>query len=399
MSSAPDPIKVLIADDEDSVRDVLRAIIATESDIEVAAEAGDAEAAIKLATAVHPDVAILDVRMPGGGGPRAAREIARRSPPTKIIALSAHEEIDSVLEMLRAGALGYVVKGESTDAIVKAIHRSLEAHSTLPSGVLDDMAHALAEELHRVSDGAMERRSEVSERIARALDGDGMAMAYQPIFDLKGGIVVGMEALARFPAEPARSTDAWLAEAEAVGRLVELELAAIRLALADLDRLPALSYLSLNVSPATLLSMELAAELEDAPLERLVLELTEQARVEDYFAVRDAIADFRADGLRLAVDDAGAGFASLRHIVLLRPDLIKLDRTLTNDVHADDARQALVLALVAFGSRIGAHVVAEGIEREEQLEALRQTGVRFGQGFYLAEPTFLIEEGETPGKA
>jgi EAL domain-containing protein (putative c-di-GMP-specific phosphodiesterase class I)/CheY-like chemotaxis protein len=394
--SGADPIKVLIADDEDTVLDVLRALMAAESDIEVAGEARDAETAIRLASTIHPDVAILDVRMPGGGGPRAAREISRRSPPTKIIALSAHEELDSVLEMLRAGALGYVVKGESTDTILRAIHRSLEAHSTVPSGLADDLAHTLAEQLQRVSDGAEERREEVRERISRVLDGDGMDIAYQPIFDLKGNTVVGMEALARFPQEPARSTDAWLAEADAVGRLAEMELAAFRMALADLDRLPALTYLSLNVSPATILSAELAAELEDGPLERLVLEVTEQARVDDYVALREALADLRADGLRLAVDDAGAGFASLRHIVLLRPDLIKLDRTLTNEVHTDNARQALVLALVAFGSQIGAAVVAEGVESEEQLEALRQSGVRFGQGFHLGEPARLEEGGDFP---
>jgi len=124
--------------------------------------------------------------------------------------------------------------------------------------------------------------------------------------------------------------------------------------------------------------------------------VTEQARVDDYVALREALADLRADGLRLAVDDAGAGFASLRHIVLLRPDLIKLDRTLTNEVHTDNARQALVLALVAFGSQIGAAVVAEGVESEEQLEALRQSGVRFGQGFHLGEPARLEEGGDFP---
>src|SRR6266540_1621732 len=109
-----DRIRVLIADDEQSVLDVLTAVMDAESDLEVAASDRDAETAIQLATREQPDVAILDVRMPGGGGPRAAREILRRSPTSRVIALSAHEEVDSVLEMLRAGALGYVVKGEST---------------------------------------------------------------------------------------------------------------------------------------------------------------------------------------------------------------------------------------------------------------------------------------------
>jgi EAL domain-containing protein (putative c-di-GMP-specific phosphodiesterase class I) len=390
-----DRIRVLIADDEQSVLDVLTALMDAESDLEVAASARDAETAIQLATREQPDVAILDVRMPGGGGPRAAREILRRSPDSRVIALSAHEEIDSVLEMLRAGALGYVVKGDSTDAIVKAIHRSLDHQGTFSSQVTGDMAHALAEQLHMVSQGADQRRQELEDRISSVLDGDGdeLYMAYQPIFDLKDSGVVGLEALARFTSPPDRSTDTWLAEAEAVGRLLEMELACLRTALRDLDRLPEEAYLSLNVSPAMASAPELPEVLDGLPAERLVLEMTEHARVDDYQALNAALGGFRERGIRLAIDDAGAGFASLRHIVLLHPDFIKLDMTLTRDVHVDETRRALVVALVAFGSQIGARVVAEGVETAEQLASLRQAGVRFGQGFHLAWPQALPMDG------
>jgi EAL domain-containing protein (putative c-di-GMP-specific phosphodiesterase class I)/CheY-like chemotaxis protein len=391
---AMDRIRVLIADDEESVLDVLTALMAAESDLEIAGSARDAETAIQLATLEQPDVAILDVRMPGGGGPRAAREILRRSPASKVIALSAHEEVDSVLEMLRAGALGYVVKGDSTDAIVKAIHRALDQQGTFSSQVTGDMAHALAQQLHMVSQGAKQRRHEVEGRIARVLDGDGdeLYMAYQPIFDLKDNAAVGVEALARFTSPPDRSTDTWLAEAEAVGRLLELELACLRTALRDLDRLPEDAYLSLNVSPATAIAPELHEVLDGLPAERVVLEMTEHARVDDYPALKAALSGFRERGIRLAIDDAGAGFASLRHIVLLHPDFIKLDMTLTRDVHVDETRRALVVALVAFGSQIGARVVAEGVETPEQLATLLEAGVQFGQGFYLARPQALPDD-------
>jgi EAL domain-containing protein (putative c-di-GMP-specific phosphodiesterase class I)/AmiR/NasT family two-component response regulator len=398
-----DRIRVLIADDEQSVLDVLTALMDGESDLEVAASARDAETAIQLATREQPDVAILDVRMPGGGGPRATREILRRSPDSRVIALSAHEEIDSVLEMLRAGALGYVVKGDSTDAIVKAIHRSLDHRGTFSSQVTGDMAHALAEQLHMVSQGSEQRRQEVEDRISRVLDGDGdgdgdgneLCMAYQPIFDLKDNEVVGLEALARFTSPPDRSTDTWLAEADAVGRLLEMEGACLRTAIGDLERLPEEAYLSFNVSPAMAIAPELHAVLDGLPAERLVLEMTEHARVDDYPALKAALGTFRERGVRLAIDDAGAGFASLRHIVLLHPDFIKLDMTLTRDVHVDETRQALVAALVAFGSQIGAKVVAEGVEFAEQLDTLRQAGVQFGQGFYLARPQALPYVGTT----
>jgi EAL domain-containing protein (putative c-di-GMP-specific phosphodiesterase class I)/CheY-like chemotaxis protein len=397
-------IRVLIADDEQSVLDVLTALMDAESDLEVAASARDAETAIQLATREQPDVAILDVRMPGGGGPRAAREILRRSPDSRVIALSAHEEIDSVLEMLRAGALGYVVKGDSTDAIVKAIHRSLDHQGTFSSQVTGDMAHALAEQLHMVSQGSEQRRQELEDRISRVLDGygdgdgdgdDELYMAYQPILDLKDNEVVGLEALARFTSPPDRSTDTWLAEADAVGRLLEMELACLRTAIRDLERLPEEAYLSLNVSPATAIAPELHEVLGGVPAERLVLEMTEHARVDDYPTLKAALGAFRERGVRLAIDDAGAGFASLRHIVLLHPDFIKLDITLTRDVHVDETRRALVAALVAFGSQIGAKVVAEGVEFAEQLATLRQEGVQFGQGFYLARPQPLPHVGTT----
>ena len=388
-----DRIRVLIADDEQSVLDVLTALVAAESDLEIAASARDAETAIQLATREQPDVAILDVRMPGGGGPRAAREILRRSPASRVIALSAHEEVDSVLEMLRAGALGYVVKGDSTDAIVKAIHRSLDHRGTFSSQVTGDMAHALAEQLHMVSQGAQQRRQELEDRISSVLEGDGdeLYMAYQPIFDLKDNGVVGLEALARFTCPPDRSTDTWLAEAGAVGRLLEMELACLRTALRDLPRLPKEAYLSLNVSPATAVAPELHEVLDGLPAERLVLEMTEHARVDDYPALKAALGGFRERGIRLAIDDAGAGFASLRHIVLLNPDFIKLDMTLTRDVHRDETRRALVVALVAFASQIGASVVAEGVETAEELATLREVGVQFGQGFYLARPQPLSD--------
>jgi hypothetical protein len=117
--------------------------------------------------------------------------------------------------MLRAGALGYVVKGDSTDAIVKAIHRSLDHQGTFSSQVTGDMAHALAEQLHMVSQGSEQRRQEMEDRISCVLgdgdgDGDELYMAYQPIFDLKDNEVVGLEALVRFTSPRiARRTRGW----------------------------------------------------------------------------------------------------------------------------------------------------------------------------------------------
>ena len=247
------------------------------------------------------------------------------------------------------------------------------------------LAGTLGEELEREQRGtALER--EQRERISRLLGGEMLTVVLQPIVELAGGRVVAAEALSRFPAEPRRSPAAWFAEAAAVGLGMELELVAIRAALAHLDALPAGVRLSLNVSPAVLLAPELVGALAAVRGERLALELTEHAPVEDYRALEVALDAYRSRGVQLMIDDAGAGFASLRHVVGLRPDSIKLDLSLTRDIDSDPVRRALAASLVAFAREIGATMVAEGIETRAELEAVRALGVTHAQGFYLARP-------------
>jgi EAL domain-containing protein (putative c-di-GMP-specific phosphodiesterase class I) len=131
---------------------------------------------------------------------------------------------------------------------------------------------------------------------------------------------------------------------------------------------------------------EFARGLLSVPPARVVLEVTEHAAVEDYGSLEQALRGHRARGMRVAVDDAGAGFASLRHILRLAPDLIKLDLSLTRDIHRDRSRRALATALISFASEIGAEIVAEGVEARDELEALAALEVGFAQGYYLGRP-------------
>ncbi len=225
------------------------------------------------------------------------------------------------------------------------------------------------------------------ERVLRVLAGAGLEAVLQPIVELAGGRVVGAEALSRFSLDPARRVEAWFSEAASVGLGVELELAAIGVALGRLPDLPARARLCLNVSPATLLAPALADLLSTAPGDRLALELTEHVPVDDYASLADALARHRSRGVQLMIDDAGAGFASLRHVLGLRPDAIKLDLSLTRDIDVDPMRQALAASLVTFAGRIGAIIVAEGIETHAALETLTSLGVTHGQGYHLARPS------------
>jgi EAL domain-containing protein (putative c-di-GMP-specific phosphodiesterase class I) len=227
------------------------------------------------------------------------------------------------------------------------------------------------------------------EKIERVIAEDQLSMAFQPIWDMDAARIVGFESLARFSAKPYRSPDLWFAEAAEVGMGATLEIEAVRRALAALTVFPETIYLGINASPTTILRPEFAKTLGCALSERVVIEITEHSSVQDYEAVMEALRPLRARGLRLAIDDAGAGYASLRHILHMKPDFIKLDIELTRNIDLDPARMALASALIAFARDTGCRIIAEGVERQGELETLRSIGVKKVQGFLLGRPTDL----------
>lgn len=229
-------------------------------------------------------------------------------------------------------------------------------------------------------------RQEVEDRVRAALAGDLFDSYLQPIVRLADRAVVGFEALTRFRGEHARTPDVWFAEAASVGLGIELELAVARLALTSLRLLPTQAYLSLNFSPATVIDPGLAALLQSQPAERLVLEVTEHDAVEDYPSLEQSLRSLRSSGLRLAIDDAGAGFSSFRHVIQLAPDIIKADVALTRGIDRDPARQALTRSLARFAHETGATIVSEGIETDAELRTAARLGVSFGQGYLLGRP-------------
>ena len=227
-------------------------------------------------------------------------------------------------------------------------------------------------------------------RIDGALDG-GFRMVFQPIRDMRTGQVEGFEALSRFDGLPYRSPDQWFAEAARLGRSVELELKVIESALAVLPQLPPETYLSVNASPAAVGSGALIDLFRDVPAWRVVLEMTEHAAVTDYDTTLAELSRLRRKGLRLAIDDAGAGYSGLQHILRLRPDLIKLDMSLTREIDTDDARRSLAAALVTFARRTDARLVAEGVETEAERATLLSLGITTGQGYLLGRPVAIAE--------
>lgn len=252
-------------------------------------------------------------------------------------------------------------------------------------GMLRTLAELIAHQLD--ADLAMHRRKEyVLARLNEVIGAGQPHMVYQPIFGLDDGRVTGVECLSRFQTQPARTPDIWFNEASSVGRGPELELRAIRTALTELADITGDFYIAINSSPRTLMHMELHDLLLQHDPERIVLEITEHDHVDDYGALLRALEPLRARGVRVAIDDAGAGYASMRHILNIQPELIKLDISLTQNINGDAMRRALASALVEFGRSTGSVIVAEGVETAEEMETLYALGVRRIQGYHLAPP-------------
>ncbi len=228
--------------------------------------------------------------------------------------------------------------------------------------------------------------NEARSRISAVMGEQLFSIVYQPIVDLHTGRPIGLECLSRFHSG---APDGWFAEATDVGLGVALELAAIDKALSALPQFPEDIYLAVNASPDTILSGGLAAIMRDLPGYRLVVEVTEHATVDDYDALRAALKPLRDRGVSVAVDDAGAGYSSLRHILSLEPDLIKLDMSLTRNICIDPARKALAAALISFARETGSRIIAEGVETAAELATLQSLGVDKAQGYFLGRPMAL----------
>ncbi len=384
-------ISVVVADDEPHVVDYLRTVLRLEG-FDVAGVGLDADTAVQLAHHLRPDVALLDLRMPGGGL-EAARLIGSLSPTTRIVIFSSAADEPDLLPLLRAGIDGYVIKGSSPDRLADAIRSAVAGTTYLDPTVNRFAMDQLAGRLHAEEQDALQQMRR-RERVARAISATAYRIVVQPIVDLATGEVRAVEALTRFTDRPPRHPADWFDDADGAGLRVPLELALASAAVGDLDDLRTDLAIAVNFSPITVVSGRLAEILTRAPLGRVIIEVTEHAPVADYDALNAALAPWRLGGVRLAVDDAGGGYASFAHILNLSPDLIKLDTSLTHDIHADRQRQALARALIAYANEMDVLVVAEGIETTAELAELHGLGVHLGQGFHIGRPRPLDEQPE-----
>lgn len=352
--------------------------------------ATSAEEAMRLCRLSEPDVMLLDLHMPKTDGYAVLEQMAGASATeyVPVLVLTADTTKDAAHRALSLGARDFLTKPfDATEVVLRVrnlletryLYKALRNHNIELSSELAKRS-AAEQLLKRAHDEHLER----IERVLRC-ESD-MAIVFQPIVDLASRETVGLEALSRFAGEPMRSPDLWFEEAASVGLGPELEMKAVRRAVAQLDQIPTGEFLAVNVSPELVLSHKLDELADEAICSRLVLELTEHIAVDDYGPVHDRMSPLRERGARVAVDDTGAGFSSLRHILLLQPEIIKLDRSLTHGVDEDPARRALASSLVAFAKEIGASLIAEGVETAGELETLERLGAPWVQGFHIAMP-------------
>ena len=260
----------------------------------------------------------------------------------------------------------------------------------------------LAQVLHDLQQRALSAEESLQERralrraLSDVLSGAGRHAVLQPIIDLTTGRAVAAEGLTRFtavsPAQPGdeasvRSPAQWFDDASRLDLREELDVATAEEVLDLLAGVPADVAVCINLGPETLVSERLPALLADRELHRIVVEITEHAPVQDYEALKAALRPYRDRGLRLAVDDAGAGYASLRHVLAVDPDLIKVDMALTRGADSDLARRTLLAALAGFAEATGCRIVAEGVETDAELQTVARCGIDLVQGYALARPS------------
>jgi len=278
------------------------------------------------------------------------------------------------------GVVGVIGFGAHDPANADRLIERLPALATFGSIVGSLIAPALE---------ARHREADARATIATTIAAGAFTPFFQPIADLHTGKVVGYEALTRFTDGTRPDVMFGLADRSGIGR--ELETATLAAALAAAAVLPATAYLSLNVSPALIGSGALRALLAGSG-RQIVLEITEHVVVEDYAGLRDEITAL-GPKVRVAVDDAGAGYASLRHILELVPDYVKLDLALVRGIDTDPARQALIAGMTYFAVKRKVRLVAEGIETAAELKTLRELAIPYGQGYLLGRP----QDGRGPG--
>lgn len=271
--------------------------------------------------------------------------------------IESHSELSRLLEDL----LAHTTRADSTTRFLASV--------LLPEAIGNDHLHGQLDAL--------------------LSDPTGLCPVFQPIVDLSTGRTLGFEGLSRFPVTPEVSPAQWFDTARRLGRGYSLEVMALQRILSAAHSVPTGCFVAVNVSPLTLLEPAVH-DLLRSVTGRLVVEVTEHEPFPADFA--EQVEPLRDSGIELAIDDAGAGFASFTQLLRLRPEIIKIDGELTSGIENDPVKRALAAAIVRLASELGSLTIAEAIESRPQMLALHTLGIRCGQGFLIGRPASRADQ-------
>lgn len=363
--------KVLVVDDEPSIRRVLSDFLNMEGfAVETAA---DGEAAVARLRHDQFDVVISDLKMPRLGGLELLAEVERLNPGALTIVMTGFGTVDTAIHAMKAGAYDYILKPFKVDVVLATIVQGLARRQRENEETYVPLGRARATLALKSS-------------FKRAVD--TLWLAFQPILTRDGSQVYGHEVLLRSD-EPNMTDPVQVLEAaELLGSLDELGRVIRERAVEAFMQLPSDGLMFVNLHPKDLAdpALFLASEPLSSIADRVVLEITERSSLDKLDKVAERVAALRRMGFRIAIDDLGAGYAGLTTLAQLEPEIVKLDMSLVRDVHTNETKRKVVRSMTQLAREIGALVVAEGVENEEELEAVARLGCDFVQGFYFARP-------------
>ena len=389
--------RVVVIDDE-PVNIALLTSFLRKVGFETVESTTDSREAMSLVNRFEPDLILLDLHMPHVSGYELLEQldpVINGSVPIPVLVLTADITEDARQRALKLGARDFISKPFRLAELEMRIGNLVEARLSEQA-----LARNVARLEARVNDeernGPEAVRRELHRKIESTVADRAVHMVFQPIVDLHNGEATAYEALARFPRPPIEPPNVWFDQAHQVGLGVHLELVAAEVALRAMPGLEPSVRLALNVSEMTLRSPALVDLLRGVEMRRIILEVHEERGTTDLDELSRSLVRLQQMGAQVAVDELGRGSVVFERLLALRPDIVKLDRVLIREIDSDGGRQALVAGLVAYSNRIGATVVAEGIETEAELRTLAGLGVALGQGFFLGRPQPL-GPGSTAG--
>ncbi|MCI0749888.1 MAG: EAL domain-containing protein [Nevskiales bacterium] len=341
-------------------------------------EAVDGNRAAQLVAESDFDAIVSDIDMPGVNGVELLRRVRGRNLDVPVVLITGQPAVDTAVRAVEYGALRYLIKPVDEKVLVSSVGRAVRLHR---------MARLKRQALSLRGKGAEQPGDLVGleASLNRALQ--SLWMAYQPVVSWTGKSLFGFEALLRSSEPALPDPGAVLAAAERLGRLEELG-RCIRANVASVVARAPAGCVFVNLHIRDLLDSSLYEE--SSPLtrvaERVVLEITEHAMLDEVKDVRQCVARLRALGFRIAIDDLGAGYAGLTSFAYLEPDVVKLDMSLVRNVHDHSTKRKLIESMTTLCREMGMQVVAEGVEALEERDALIECGCDLLQGHLFAKP-------------